>query len=144
MWLGGNGAVGIFNLMEDTATAEIARSQVWQWLHNNIVLEDGSMVMTGPVQRVLDDVASNIRALFGDDYDERRFAEAREFFVRVTTSSSLLCPRRTAFRRRYVVFESSTNELFSTCRPPNGSSSLLLSQIPVSPERSSRRPFASP
>ena len=35
-WLGGNGAVGIFNLMEDAATAEISRSQVWQWIHNDV------------------------------------------------------------------------------------------------------------
>src|ERR671915_2062026 len=39
-WLGGNGAVAIFNLMEDAATAEIARSQVWQWLHNDVTLAD--------------------------------------------------------------------------------------------------------
>ena len=43
-WLGGNGAVAIFNLMEDAATAEISRSQVWQWLHNNIRLDDGQPV----------------------------------------------------------------------------------------------------
>src|SRR5207302_7236492 len=39
-WLRGNGAVAIFNLMEDAATAEIARSQIWQWLHNDVTLED--------------------------------------------------------------------------------------------------------
>ena len=43
-WLGGNGAVAIFNLMEDAATAEIARSQVWQWLHNGVTLDDGPLV----------------------------------------------------------------------------------------------------
>ena len=45
-WLNGSGAVAIFNLMEDTATAEISRSQVWQWLHNDIVLADSSEVVT--------------------------------------------------------------------------------------------------
>jgi len=40
-WLGGNGAAAIFNLMEDTATAEISRSQLWQWLHRRATLEDG-------------------------------------------------------------------------------------------------------
>jgi malate synthase len=40
-WLQGLGAVGIFNLMEDTATAEISRTQLWQWLHNDIHLADG-------------------------------------------------------------------------------------------------------
>ena len=43
-WLGGNGAVAIFNLMEDAATAEISRSQVWQWIHNDIRLDDGQTV----------------------------------------------------------------------------------------------------
>ena len=41
-WLRGGGAVAIFNLMEDAATAEIARSQVWQWLHNDVTLADGA------------------------------------------------------------------------------------------------------
>ena len=40
-WLNGNGAAAIFNLMEDVATAEIARSQLWQWIHNGAVLADG-------------------------------------------------------------------------------------------------------
>jgi malate synthase len=43
-WLQGTGAVAIFNLMEDAATAEISRSQVWQWLHNDIVLADTAEV----------------------------------------------------------------------------------------------------
>ncbi len=40
-WLGGSGAVGIFNLMEDVATAEISRSQIWQWINNKVILDDG-------------------------------------------------------------------------------------------------------
>ena len=47
-WLGGNGAVAIFNLMEDAATAEISRSQVWQWLHNDVALDDGPTGHPGP------------------------------------------------------------------------------------------------
>src|SRR6266496_707840 len=43
-WLRGTAAVGIFNLMEDAATAEIARSQVWQWVHNQVRLADGPAV----------------------------------------------------------------------------------------------------
>ena len=39
-WLRGTGAVGINNLMEDAATAEISRSQVWQWLHNDVTLAE--------------------------------------------------------------------------------------------------------
>lgn len=40
-WLGGNGAVALYNLMEDAATAEISRTQIWQWLRNEVILEDG-------------------------------------------------------------------------------------------------------
>ena len=47
-WLSGNGAAAIFNLMEDVATAEISRSQLWQWIHNNARLSDGR-----PVTRAL-------------------------------------------------------------------------------------------
>src|SRR5215469_15473454 len=52
-WLGGNGAVAIFNLMEDAATAEIARSQVWQWLHNDICLDDGPLVTHDLVEQII-------------------------------------------------------------------------------------------
>ena len=43
-WLNGNGAAAINNLMEDAATAEISRSQIWQWLHHNAALDDGRPV----------------------------------------------------------------------------------------------------
>ena len=45
-WLAGRGAVGIYNLMEDAATAEISRSQVWQWIHNGVVLDDTGETVT--------------------------------------------------------------------------------------------------
>src|ERR1700730_14027875 len=51
-WLGGNGAVAIFNLMEDAATAEISRSQVWQWIHNDIVLDNGTVVTRELVEQL--------------------------------------------------------------------------------------------
>ncbi|GIH08828.1 malate synthase [Rhizocola hellebori] len=52
-WVNGTGAVAIFNLMEDVATAEISRSQVWQWLHNHVVLDDtGEQVTAELVQRI--------------------------------------------------------------------------------------------
>ena len=43
-WLRGNGAAGIYGLMEDAATAEIARGQVWQWLHHGVSLDDGRAI----------------------------------------------------------------------------------------------------
>jgi malate synthase len=71
-WLKGQGAVAIFNLMEDAATAEISRSQVWQWLHNDITLADtGHQVTRELVDRIVDE---EIAKLPGDpgDYDEAR------------------------------------------------------------------------
>ena len=61
-WLGGNGAVGIFNLMEDAATAEISRSQIWQWIHNDVALDDGVVVTRDLVERLIDEELSKIRA----------------------------------------------------------------------------------
>ena len=55
-WLGGLGAVAIFGLMEDAATAEISRSQVWQWLHGGITLADtGEQVTRELVDRVIEE-----------------------------------------------------------------------------------------
>jgi malate synthase len=77
-WLRGSGAVAIFNLMEDTATAEISRSQVWQWLHNDIVLADTAEVVSRElVERIVDE---EIAKLPGGPSD---YAEARATFVDV-------------------------------------------------------------
>src|SRR6202043_843045 len=51
-WLSGNGAAAIFNLMEDVATAEIARSQLWQWIHNGARLADGRAVSTALYEQI--------------------------------------------------------------------------------------------
>jgi malate synthase len=56
-WLGGTGAVAIDNLMEDAATAEISRTQVWQWLRHKARLEDGRTVDAALVDRLLDEEA---------------------------------------------------------------------------------------
>ncbi|WP_236794099.1 malate synthase A [Amycolatopsis sp. GM8] len=55
-WLGGNGAAGIHNLMEDAATAEISRSQIWQWVQNGTTLDNGEKVTRELVKTVLDEV----------------------------------------------------------------------------------------
>jgi malate synthase len=52
-WLGGNGAAGIDNLMEDAATAEISRSQIWQWVHNGVTLSDTGETVTADLVRGL-------------------------------------------------------------------------------------------
>jgi malate synthase len=79
-WLRGSGAVGIFNLMEDAATAEIARSQVWQWLHNDVVLDTGQRITRELVERMADE---EIATLPGDAAD---YAEARATFMDVAVA----------------------------------------------------------
>jgi malate synthase len=61
-WLAGNGAVAVFNLMEDVATAEIARSQLWQWLHRSAGLPDGTRVSRAMLTEVEADEAATFRA----------------------------------------------------------------------------------
>src|SRR6201994_290950 len=82
-WLGGNGAVAIFNLMEDAATAEISRSQVWQWLHNNIRLDDGQPVTRDLVQRIIGEELATIREAAGDSFDAPRYQQAVGLFSQV-------------------------------------------------------------
>ncbi len=65
-WLSGNGAAGIFNLMEDAATAEISRSQVWQWVHAGVTLDDGETVTPGLVRSVITDQARVFRDELGN------------------------------------------------------------------------------
>ena len=73
-WLAGNGAAALDNLMEDAATAEISRSQIWQWIRNATPLDNGEIVTKGLVRRILDEECDRL----GPDY-----AQARELFERV-------------------------------------------------------------
>src|ERR1700758_1164378 len=75
-WLAGNGAVAIYNLMEDAATAEIARSQIWQWLHNDIKLTEGRAVTRDLVEQIIGEELAAIRAQLGQAYDESRYEQA--------------------------------------------------------------------
>ncbi|MEV4053940.1 malate synthase A [Amycolatopsis sp. NPDC049688] len=61
-WLGGNGAAAIHNLMEDAATAEISRSQIWQWVKNGTTLDSGDVVTSELVRGVLADVRGELAA----------------------------------------------------------------------------------
>jgi malate synthase len=82
-WLAGNGAVGIFNLMEDAATAEIARSQVWQWVHNAIPLDDGPEVTRDLVERIIHEELATIREAAGGAFDAPRYDQAVQLFSEV-------------------------------------------------------------
>jgi malate synthase len=80
-WLNGLGAVGINNLMEDAATAEISRSQIWQWVRNGSTLDDGTVVTADLVRQVLDEELATILANL--DRSEHEFGTARAIFEEV-------------------------------------------------------------
>ncbi|HEV8175641.1 MAG TPA: malate synthase A, partial [Actinoplanes sp.] len=83
-WLRGNGAAAINNLMEDAATAEISRSQVWQWIHNRVRLDDGTEITADLVGRIEDEELAKIREALGDQaWAGSRFDDARKLFERV-------------------------------------------------------------
>jgi malate synthase len=66
-WLRGFGAVALYNLMEDAATAEISRTQVWQWLHNEVVLEDGRTFNKMLYQDIFDDEIEKLIREYGEE-----------------------------------------------------------------------------
>ncbi|MDJ0496984.1 MAG: malate synthase A [Acidimicrobiia bacterium] len=87
-WLRGNGAAGIYNLMEDAATAEISRSQLWQWLHNDVTTVEGTPVTAETIHEIADEELARMRREFGDDnYENGRFEEARKLLEEVAISS---------------------------------------------------------
>ena len=88
-WLRGNGAAAIYGLMEDAATAEISRSQVWQWIRHDAELADGRQVTPALVREVATDELERIRTEIGDsEWFERegRPRQSRELFERVALS----------------------------------------------------------
>ncbi len=80
-WLRGSGAVGINNMMEDAATAEISRSQVWQWLNNDVTLDDGQAVTRDLVERLIEEEMATIRDKAGDSFAQGRWDDARSLFT---------------------------------------------------------------
>jgi malate synthase len=88
-WLRGNGAAAIYGLMEDAATAEISRSQVWQWIRHGVQLADGRTVTPELVRAVAESELERIRDEIGDDdwfEAEGRPRESRELFEQVALS----------------------------------------------------------
>ncbi len=90
-WLSGRGAAAINSLMEDAATAEISRSQIWQWVHHAAKLEDGRTVTPELVREVLDEETAKIHQAVGDQtWQAGRPAETREIFERVALAPELI------------------------------------------------------
>lgn len=86
-WLRGTGAVAIYNLMEDAATAEISRAQVWQWINSpNGVLADGRKVTVELVKELLPQEIEKIRALYGEaNFAASKIPQAAQVFERIVT-----------------------------------------------------------
>lgn len=88
-WLSGNGAAPINNLMEDAATAEISRSQVWQWIrHPKGILDDGRKIDVSLFHDMIEEEAAQIQQAVGEtSYSSGHYAEARELFTSLTLQS---------------------------------------------------------
>ncbi len=88
-WLRGVGAAALFNLMEDAATAEISRSQIWQWVANRARLGGGGVVTRDLVEGIATQELASIRGTVGAAaYENGRFEEASELFRRVALSET--------------------------------------------------------
>ncbi len=90
-WLGGLGCVPLYNLMEDAATAEISRTQVWQWAHNpRGILEDGRKVTLPLVRQLIQEELKRIRAERGEDrFQNGHFTEATRLFDEFVAGETL-------------------------------------------------------
>ncbi len=88
-WLGGQGAVPIYNLMEDAATAEISRTQIWQEIRHRATLDDGRTVTRAMVEQCISEEYARVREEVGAvRFDGGRFPEARALFNQVAISGA--------------------------------------------------------
>ncbi len=98
-WLQGTGAAAIHNLMEDAATAEIARCQVWQWIRNGTKLEDGTALTRELAVEFLNDELARVRAELGDG---NRLDDAYEIFTETALGEKLPSFLTTGAYARYL------------------------------------------
>ncbi len=90
-WLAGQGAVPIFNLMEDAATAEISRSQVWQWMRSpKGKLADGRKISREMVAAMIPEELQKIRTQLGTAYGEGRYDKAAEIFANLVNNDTFI------------------------------------------------------
>ena len=88
-WLRGTGCVPVYNLMEDAATAEICRSQLWQWIHHGVVLDTGVRCSAELLVRATDEEMEHVRGEIGDArYTSGRFPQARALFLKLCTQAT--------------------------------------------------------
>ncbi len=87
-WLSGRGAVPLNNLMEDAATAEISRAQIWQWIRHAAALDDGRIVTEALVRKLLADEMADLRAALAEGWPAGRFADAVRLFAEMCFSET--------------------------------------------------------
>jgi malate synthase len=87
-WLSGSGCVPLYNLMEDAATAEICRAQIWQWLHHNAILADGRSISRLLFQALLNQETAALRQEIADKPWQKTFDTAIELFVKLVTADN--------------------------------------------------------
>ncbi len=86
-WLMGVGAAALYHLMEDAATAEISRTQIWQWLHQEVKLEDGRKFTVEMYIQFLEEEVSKIKKMLGKErFDNGKFSIAIEIFDKLVLS----------------------------------------------------------
>jgi len=88
-WLRGSGCVPIYNLMEDAATAEISRTQVWQWLHHGASLNDGRKITMELVRDTTASVLQQLKSQLGPRYESSKFPLAAQLFEQMMVSEKL-------------------------------------------------------
>jgi malate synthase len=90
-WLRGTGCVPLYHLMEDAATAEISRAQVWQWIRHGASLPDGRKITSDLARETLREELTKLRGAIGQKvYDSGRFDLASEIFEDITTSDEFV------------------------------------------------------
>jgi len=90
-WLAGQGAVPIFNLIKDAATAEISRSQVWQWIRSpKGKLDDGRKVTKEMVALMIPEEMAKIRALLGDAFAAGKYEDAAKIFADLVNNDTFV------------------------------------------------------
>ena len=88
-WLNGNGCVPLYNLMEDAATAEIARAQIWQWLKHNAKTVENKKITKEYFNQLLKEELKNIKLMVGkENYNKGKFKEASEIFNLMSISDN--------------------------------------------------------
>ncbi|AZQ62141.1 malate synthase A [Flammeovirga pectinis] len=90
-WLDGQGAVPIYNLMEDAATAEISRTQVWQWIQHQAKMADGTPITKELYQSLIPEVMETIKNYVGEEtYQQGKYNEAFEIFDMLVTKDEFI------------------------------------------------------